>query len=210
MLPNLKCKKLKFIFTGTPCSGTGYVSQMLTDAGMPTGHEMFFGMPGVGFFPKNAVADSSWLAVPLLQHCQETRRIHIVRDPLKTISSMMALRHLEEDKIGVNMFSLYTVVNLPEVMKFKGIDRYLFFWSVWNNVAEKECEKTFRLEDIIKNPKPFFKYLGIEPKGAKPYKEVYNALKSVAYLKKKDLKGCNKSLVQNMEKQAKKYGYTLK
>lgn len=202
--------KVRYIFTGTPRSGTGFTSQLLTSGGLKIGHEMVFGMPSFGFYPKGAVGDSSWMAVPHLREYPDAKKIHIVRDPLKTISSMFHAGHLSDQSIGSNPYCFYKVRHLPEIMQWKDLDRYLFFWTVWNNVAEKECEKTFKLENIAKNPSPIFKHLGVDTKGKELYKKVYNQYSGVSYLNMKDLKKCNKSLVNTLVKQAKKYGYNLK
>ena len=201
---------IQYIVTGTPRSGTGFTSQLLTSGGLKIGHEMFFGMPGAGFYPRGAVGDCSWLAVPYLRNYPNAKKIHIVRNPLKTISSMLHARNLDDVQIANNMYCYYKVKHLPEIMQWKGLNRYLFFWTVWNNVAEKECEKRFKLENIAKNPAPLFKHLGINTKGKKLYKKVYNQYSDVSYLKLKDLKGCEKSLVKTFVEQAKKYGYNLK
>lgn len=201
--------EIKYIFTGTPRSGTGFVSQLLTSGGLKIGHEMFFGMPGIGFYPKGAVGDSSWLAVPSLRDYMDITRIHIVRNPLKTISSMLHMNILGDDVIGSDIYCLYKVRNLPEIMQWSGLDRYIFFWSVWNNVAEKECEKTFKLENISKNPSQLFKYLKIDVKGKKLNKKPYNSYVDVKHLTMKDLKSCNKSLLKTLVEQSKKYGYKL-
>ncbi len=202
--------KIRYIFTGTPRSGTGFTSQLLTSGGLKVGHEMFFGMPGFGYYPKGAVGDCSWLALPHLASYPDAKKIHIVRDPLKTISSLVHSRILDDGVIGGNMYGLYKAKNLPELLEWKGLNRYIFFWTVWNNVAEKECEKMFRLEDISKRPSTLFKYLGISTKGKKLYKKKYNAYSGVKYFELKDLKDVEPSLMKTFIEQAKRYGYDLK
>ena len=114
--------KIQYIFTGTPRSGSGFVSQLLTSGGLKIGHEMFFGMPGHGFYPRGAVGDSSWLALPLLNMYPEAKKIHVVRDPLKTISSLAHSRIMDDEIIGGNMYGLYKAKNLPELMQWKGLN----------------------------------------------------------------------------------------
>jgi len=210
MAAGIQGMKIRYIITGTPRSGTGFTSQLLTSGGLKIGHEMFFGMPGAGFYPAGAVGDSSWLAVPYLRAYPDAKKIHIVRNPLKTISSMLHAQNLEDLQIANNMYCYYKVKHLPEIMQWKGLNRYLFFWTVWNNVAEKECDKFFQLEKISKNPSPLFKHLGIDIKGKTLYKKVYNQYQDVKYLTMKDIKKCDKSLVKTLVEQAGKYGYKLK
>lgn len=170
---------------------------------------MFFGMPGYGFYSKGAIGDSSWLALPLLNMYPDAKKIHVVRDPLKTISSLIHSRIMDDDVIGRNMYGLYKAKNLPELMQWKGFDRYIFFWTVWNNVAMKECEKTFKLENISKNPAPLFKYLKVDTKGKKLFKKKYNAYNDVKQLKMSDLKDCDNDLLKNFKILAEKLGYKL-
>ena len=201
--------KLQYIFTGTPRSGTGYISQLLTSAGVPIGHEMFYGMPGAGFFPKNAVGDSSWLAVPSLKNYKKEQIFHIVRDPLKTITSLYRIRCLEDVNLVKNSYSNFKAIHLPEIMKYEGLDRYIFFWLVWNDVAAKEASGTYKLENIVKNPKTFLKKIGIDPGDRKLFTKVYNQLPKDKYFTLKDLKNCDKGLLKNLKAASKRYGYNI-
>jgi len=202
---------LKYIIASTPRSSTGYLSQLFTSAGVPIGHEMFYGMPGNGFYPKNAVGDSSWLAVPHLrsEQLKDATVIHLVRNPLKTVSSMFHAQNLEDRNLGTNIYCMYKLKCLPDILKYKGLDRYLFFWTVWHKEIDLRTDKLYRIESINKNPKKIFADLGIDISKKKLYTKKYNAYKDVSYLKLKDLKGCNPILVKEFKELTKKYGYKL-
>lgn len=91
---------VELIVTGTGRCGTGYAAKMLTACGLPTGHKDLYnpkvlyagapettaGMPG----------ESSWLAapdVPVLP--QRIKVVHIVRDPLEVVRSMVGIGWLD-------------------------------------------------------------------------------------------------------------------
>lgn len=200
--------KLKFIVSGTPRSGTGFMSQLLTSGGVNCGHEMFFGMPGCGFFINDAIAESSWLSAPFLEREKEkgTKIIHITRDPLKAISSMMNLEFLHNPPM--NIYSIYSIQHTPGIMQVEGFDRYAFFYIFWNSMVSKYADHTFKLEDLVKDPKPLFKALGVKTGRKKLLTEKYNSRGKIKYLKMKDVK---KFIYADLLKDyAKSLGYNLK
>ena len=81
---------LRYVIVGTGHSGTGYVAQLLTRAGVPCGHEQIFWANG---FVNDAVAglaaDSSWAATYHLSHpiVRAARLVHAIRHPLRVLES---------------------------------------------------------------------------------------------------------------------------
>ena len=109
--------RLRFVVTGAGRSGTGYIARILTAAGVPTGHEDWFGpvpglrgpetvtratiwmklkAPGSRFRVElrrrrgGLVGDSSWLAVPHLPRFRGLVYLQ-VRHPLKVIGSLVGM-----------------------------------------------------------------------------------------------------------------------
>lgn len=75
------------VVTGTGRSGTRYMSQALTAAGIPCGHEKVYTVNGKVACPDGLVADSSWMAVPYVNAHDHV--ILVYRHPQQVIASMI-------------------------------------------------------------------------------------------------------------------------
>lgn len=73
---------------GTGRSGSGYVAAVLRAAGVPCGHEEWWGPDAP--CPAGLVADSSWCALPAMLHRPVPHVFLQVRDPLKVVASLVA------------------------------------------------------------------------------------------------------------------------
>ncbi len=103
---------LEYLVVGTGRSGTLYAAKLLTALGFPCGHERIFNGSDLSELPRlmdrdsdnsacgkhfglefagRPVAESSYMAVPFLDHesLKDCRIIHVVRDPLKVIRSFL-------------------------------------------------------------------------------------------------------------------------
>jgi hypothetical protein len=76
----------EFVIVGSGRSGSGYISRVLTEAGVPTGHEEWWN-PFDEHRP-DIVGDSSWCAVPDLPNFDGVI-LHQVRHPLSVVASHM-------------------------------------------------------------------------------------------------------------------------
>jgi hypothetical protein len=198
---------IKYIIAGLPRSGTGFMSQLLTSAGVPIGHEMFFGMPGHGFYPKNAVGDSSWMSVPFLQNFAATI-IHLVRDPMENISSLMHRNTFSEEK---SIFTAYKMYRLPSLENYKEIDKYLHFYIEWNKQIERMANLRVKLEDVTADPAEFLKELQIDVIGKELNTNPSNAsIRPTSNLTLKNFKDCDQDLLKEFIRLANLYGYDLK
>ena len=191
------------IITSCPRSGTGFMAKLFTFAGIPCGHEQIYGF-GEGhkvLYPK---ADSSFMAVPFLKRHKEI--LHIVREPLKVVSSLWAMKGLELEYVDKYMGFVFD--NLPSLHDYEGLERYMHFYIEWNKKIEEHTDNRYRLEDICKDKKGFISQF-IEPKAIYE-EEDYNSLKSrtgqaPTQLKLKDMP---KGKIKNeFIKLTKKYGY---
>jgi hypothetical protein len=210
MPAGIKGRKLKYVITGTPRSGTGYMAKLFTSAGVPIGHEMFFGQPGHGYYPKGAVGDSSWMAVPFIHNFmgEGVQIIHVVRDPLKVVSSMHQGKHLDNQVMETNEYSMFKRKRLPSMMRFHGLDRYLYFWTAWNKEISNLCQARFKLEEVVKDPTDILKTLGIRYKDKELYVKKYNQRENPKYFKLEDLHRCNRDIKKKFLTLAESYGYT--
>lgn len=184
---------LKYIITGAPRSATLYMALLFQSAGIPIPHEQFFGAPGGGFWLNYAVGDSSSLAVPFLNKIpKDTKIIHIVRNPLKVITTLSKWGFLDNDEVMRDFWmSILVLDTMPSIKQFNGLDRYIHFYIGWNRTIELYTKTRYRIEDINKNPKKLFDDLGEDVKGKKLYRNVKTHTGNPKkYLTRKDLNGC--------------------
>ncbi len=194
----------KVIITGAPRSGTGFVAKLLTEAGFYCGHEQLYGF-GAGLRVKNQKAESSWLAVPYLK--KHKKIIHIVRNPLKVIGSMIGGRFLESEMVEVNPWTQFAFKHLPSLKNYQGVERYVYFYVKWNKRIEKYTDKRFRLEDIDLDREEFVKKFIRKPR--KIFKDkTYNAGKVRVNLLIEHIP--NGKVKRELLKMANRYGYDLK
>jgi len=201
--------KINYIISGTPRSGTGFMAKLFTSAGIPIGHEMFFGMPGHGYYPKNAQGDSSWMAVPFIHNFDATV-IHIVRNPLDNISSLLHRETFSEDRMKHSIYTFFKTIRLPILDRFEGLDKYLAFWLYWNKEIDLVENVRVKLEDIAQDPKPMLDDMGIKYDPEKLYSKKYNkSERATPNLTLDNFKTCNEELLGKVIRLAKAYGYEL-
>lgn len=169
-------RKLDYIFTGCPRSGTRTIAKIITSLGLPCSHELFFGMPGINWTPEKGEikAESSWLAVPnlerILKENPKTKIIYIIRDPIKVLNSMIADGAMD-GLLGATIHNFWKIIVMPELLRAKGMDRYLLFMINWFYAAQLYKVPIYKLEDIVKDPVSWAKEIGITPKkGSKVFK----------------------------------------
>lgn len=105
---------LDFVVVGTGRCGSGYASHILRACGLPTGHESIFSAFGVRPVPYRVVGDSSWLAVPYLEPSTELKLIHLVRDPIRVVRSLVGIRFFSDPIHGHwRNFALRHMPELP-------------------------------------------------------------------------------------------------
>jgi hypothetical protein len=180
---------LKYLITGCPRSATLYMALLFQTAGIPIAHEQYFGVPGAGYWLNYAIGESSSMAVPFLSKVPSgTKVIHIVRDPLKVVTSLYEWGLFESDKYW---FSLMMKDYFPSIFEFKGLDKYLHFYIGWNRQIEIFTKLRYRIEDINKNPKKIFEDLGENVEGKKLWTDTKTHTGDIdKYLTIKDLEGC--------------------
>jgi hypothetical protein len=127
------------LITGCARSGTGYISQVLTRAGLDIRHEQI-GKDGTSAWVMVAPSEKT----PWGPGRKNIRFIHIfhqVRDPLKTISSVFST----EPPASWQYIMEYVPQILPEDSKTVKAAKY---WYYWNLKAAELAEWTYRIEDI--------------------------------------------------------------
>ncbi len=162
--------RIRFVVTGTGRSGTRYIAELLSAAGVPTGHECWFGpWPGLFRGPEPihrrtpwervqgpfarlrqelrrrrcAIAgDASWLAVPYLPKF----RGHVylqVRHPLTFVASFLGLGILQKADSPYAGFLTrhFHITGEP-------ISDAVRFWMEWNLRALPYAHRVWHLEDL--------------------------------------------------------------
>lgn len=181
------------IVTGCSRSGTAFMADLLTQGGVPCTHEAYFGFPFFGCtYREGAIAESSWLSAPFLKREKDRGAliIHIVRHPLKQISSMAHARSMEDHNFRSNLYTMTKELFLPTLRRLRLEDRYLYNWLKWNAMGEQYADFTYRLEDIVKNPKGLFDDLGIPVDGIKFDTKKKNSYSNVKQYDWSDFRDC--------------------
>lgn len=158
---------IKFIVTSTGRSGSVYFARILTDWGIPCGHESifneekeeivlsrFYGQKPITFSKVSEnhgwmdspeiIADSSYMAVPYLDYkdINKIPIIHIVRNPLAVISSFVKDLQYFCDKSN-NLYNEkhweeWIYTNNPEInLTQNPLERACCHWFNWNIKIEK-------------------------------------------------------------------------
>lgn len=215
---------LKYLITGTGRCGTKFVSQLLTSAGVTCGHESIFSID-IKDQP-TLLADSSWLAAPsILSLNKDCKIIHLVRDPIKVISSLMKIRFfaLPTAMVGDSRwfqqyeYTKFVYKQFPGITtQHKELDKCVSFYICWNFLIE-EMLKTrryatirYKIEDVDEDPKKFLTDIGVDPGD----KELFNN-KKADVVGHHEFKYCeytladikNNTLKKSLLSLAKEYGY---
>lgn len=205
--------KLKFVVTGSGRSGTNYMCRFLTSVGIMCGHESIFTNEGLTeavyrlnddklvttslcsldetswFDAKKQIAESSYLAAPYLDDTvlENTKIIHLIRNPLKVISST----HIDanffnpEEKIQ-EPFVNFVYSHLPQLKLIENrLEKNIIYYIFWNKMIEEKCKNRNVFLHKIENgiTEELFEFLEI-----KPTIKYYNNNKSNSWnIRKKDL-----------------------
>lgn len=139
----------EFVVVGTGRSGTGYISQLLTAAGIRTGHEQWWNP-----FDRHAaglIGDASWLAVPHLED-YSGHVFHQTRDPLHTLRSLLNgdlfVAEGQERPAFAEPYWRYKAEHLEAELTGEPMIDAMRYVLEWNERAEKHSEERWRLESI--------------------------------------------------------------
>lgn len=162
---------ISYVVVATPRSGTGFISEVLKNLGLSCGHERFYGpqraKPGMHvrnpfkkeywYGKRNTLGDSSWLAVPFLSELPKgSTIIHQVRDPLKSLNSMIHTQCLDWDQDidpDQKMYAEFIFNHMKDHKWPKDpLGRAQLFWVKWHKMILKETKRSnylfSRVEDI--------------------------------------------------------------
>ena len=130
----------RFVILGSGRSGSGYIAQVLTRAGIACGHEEWWNP--TGFRNPAILGDSSWCALDDdLSAYPDLVVFHQIRHPLDVISSFA--RRWSRDDVWWPM-KARTMDGAPD----DDIDAAIKCWVVCNRKAAERAEKTWKLEQV--------------------------------------------------------------
>lgn len=136
---------LRLLVVACPHSGTKYLAELLTKAGLPCGHEARFNLAGLS--PATKAAEVSWVAAHYLGSAAigpRTYIVHQVREPLawlnswsRTRNAHAAWQHLEKTWPGYNYRrEQHAVCSAMEL------------WVAMNYRIERATGNLHRVEDL--------------------------------------------------------------
>lgn len=181
--------QIEVLVTGTGRSGTVYLSRFLTSIGLMCGHESIFTPAGYDeavlrlqddlrntsqvssnsehewFSPNQQVAESSYMACPFIDRplLENTKIIHLVRDPIKVISSThIDANFFDPSQMNQISYMNFVVQHLPELSCIDNrLEKNVMFYILWNRLVEKKSKSRkyyrLRIEDGI--TQDFFDFL---------------------------------------------------
>lgn len=200
-------KKLDYVVTATARSGTAYMARLLSQVGIPCGHETIFGLGGKQVAeirlkllgegtatskssgrdclrrhycehitlsqcsterrfgngtitdhyvdPLTIVADSSFMSAPFLASpiLSDVRIIHVVRNPIEVINSMVNLCHLFKARQNPeqNKFMEFVAQHSNLAFTSNPYEVACCHWIDWNKkiIDSGKVSYTHRIEDPI-------------------------------------------------------------
>jgi len=136
---------LRLLIVGCPHSGTRFIAQMLTRAGLPCGHEQVFALDGVK--PATRIAESSWVATHYLglnAIPSETVVVHQTRDPIAWLNSWV--RTTTADAAWRFLEIMYPGIGAERARD--PVRTAMRLWVRMNRRCESSSLRTFRIEAV--------------------------------------------------------------
>lgn len=132
-----------FLVTGVGHSGTGWAARVFSDLGHPCGHERWH---TTGVYAGMGGPDASWMAVPRLPILPAgVRVVHLVRDPLAVVRSMLRIGFLGDGKDGPYVRFVYE--HQPDVAAIPDhLGRLIAHVARWDRLATS-AGALLRVED---------------------------------------------------------------
>ena len=131
----------RFVILGSGRSGSGYISRVLSAAGIPCGHESWWNPHGRR--QRGLLGDSSWCALAQVDRSTYSGQVfHQIRHPLDVISSYVH-RH--------TFTGPFAQLKLPLLAEDPSGDPLRYACRVWLDLNRRSAELTtthWRVEDI--------------------------------------------------------------
>jgi hypothetical protein len=151
---DLRKAAIQFVVTGAPRSGTTYVARVLREIGVECHHERRFNPWEVVMeayrLDDIPWGDASWLAAPFLPMLPEgTKVFHVVREPLKTLNSIIGTGQIDWPH-DYRTFIAKHCWNDEDYWPADVAADAQTFWLRWNLMIERSgrVDRRFRVEDL--------------------------------------------------------------
>lgn len=127
------------VIVGTGRSGSGYIAQVLTAAGVPCGHEGWWN-PFDGHRAADLLADSSWCALAIGLDDFDGEVFHQLRHPLDVVSSMA--------KTPTDGPYRDLQTRLMPWVPIDPVEYGMLAWFFYVEAAQRRAVLSWRLEDV--------------------------------------------------------------
>lgn len=161
-------KARRFVVTGWPRSGTGYMSQILMRAGVACGHEDVFTPDGVEWGTR--WGDSSWLAAPHLKGFGGPI-IHVVRRPIDVLASITTIGFFDQSHPNAETMARFRQYAVAHT----GIDltnpvmMAVAFMRIWHEkIVAAHPHFTVKVEDVTADTLGYLTQLARVPRPSRP------------------------------------------
>lgn len=136
----------RFVVSGSGRCGTHYLSQLLTAAGVPCGHERAHNHDRAGVWPAGLRADSSWMAATMLD-VVDVPVVLLARHPLAAVRSWVEIGFFSWDSTNPTHGPLRAWA--PAVYQHPTpADRALQMWVYTVSAVLRRAEVMLRLEQL--------------------------------------------------------------
>lgn len=139
----------RFTIIGSGRSGTGYMAKLMQVNGLRCGHEGYYNpihFDG-GSQDESLDGDSSWLALPYLEQDPHGVVIHVTRDPVAVVKSLLSIRffHPETEQAPFPRF----IQKHSSIFDYHDpVKRSVEFWVEWNSRCREIAHRTMRIEKL--------------------------------------------------------------
>ena len=151
---DLRKTDIDFVVTGTPRSGTTYVSHILKNFGFDCLHERRFTpwevVTDAYRLTSRPWGDASWLAAPFLPILPDSTKVfHVVREPLRTLNSIIGTGQIDWPDDYRTFIARYCWGDENYWPTNVELDAQTF-WVRWNEMIEHSGRVVmrFRVEDM--------------------------------------------------------------
>jgi hypothetical protein len=204
----------ELLITGCGSSGTTYISRLLQINGLDTSHDSGYGKDAVVTnacngkeiyvyeYEKFGIRDYVKFKVNLKEF---NRVIHLVRNPIETIPSVMAKWR------SWGGIWLHVKENLEELDDSKevSIRNAMAYWIYWNKNIQEVADIRFKFEDLLEDPSPLFQYIGSDYSIKMDNKTKIGSAKKKRKTTFKELLKKDHELAVRLKELAQEYGYDL-
>lgn len=131
------------VVTGCQRSGTAYVSALFTASGWWCSHERFFSEARQYQVRPDTIESSHCVAPFLTQLPDDALVVHLVRNPLDVLSTLLANRKFVGKAPDSVKFARKQAPQI-HVKKDSELQRVMRYWHGWNNLIEQSGRVTHR------------------------------------------------------------------